>query len=172
MSIEDTDTFGNYLIHGIDEIIVPDAVPWWPSAPAWKVLGVIMVLLLMAQALRWTKHWWRNRYRREALRQLEQIQRKAGTQLQDVVEVLPYYIKVTALQAYPREDVASLSGSDWLSFLDASYSGPAFSAGTGKKLLSVSYLPREQWQMDDTESQKLIEMSRKWIARHRQTAHV
>ena len=172
MSIEDTDTFGNYLIHGIDEIIVPDAIPWWPSAPAWKVLGVIMVLLLIAQTIRWAKHWWRNRYRREVLRQLEQLQHQAGTRLQDVVAMLPYYIKVTALQAYPREDVASLSGPDWLSFLDANYSGPAFSADTGKKLLSVSYLPREQWQMDDTESQKLIEMSRQWIARHRQTAHV
>jgi len=75
MSIEDTDTFGNYLVHGIDEIVIPDAIPWWPSAPAWKVLGVMLILLLMAQAIRWAKHWWRNRYRREALRQLEQLQR-------------------------------------------------------------------------------------------------
>jgi len=172
MSIENTDTFGNYLIHGIDEIIVPDSVSWWPSAPGWQALGVIIILLLIVQATRWAKRWWRNRYRSEALRQLAPVHRQAGGQLQDVVAVLPYYIKVTALQAYPREDVASLSGDDWLAFLDANYSGPFFSKGAGKKLLSVSYLPREQWQLNDKESETLIKMSRQWIARHRQAAHV
>ena len=172
MSIENTDTFGNYLIHGIDEIIVPDAVSWWPSAPGWQVLGVIIILLAIAQATRWAKRWWRNRYRSEALRQLDQVQQQASGQLQDVVAVLPYYIKVTALQAYPRADVASLSGPDWLAFLDANYSGPSFSGDRGKKLLSVSYLPREQWQLNDTESNALIKMSRQWIAKHRETVHV
>jgi len=172
MSIENTDTFGNYLVHGIDEIFIPEAISWWPSAPGWRVLGVILILLLIAQSTRWLKQWWRNRYRREALRQLGRLQQQAGTQLQDVVAVLPYYIKLTALQAYPREDVASLSGRDWLAFLDANYSGPSFSKGAGEKLLSVSYLPREQWQLNDTESETLIEMSRQWIARHRQAAHV
>jgi hypothetical protein len=172
MSIENTDTFGNYLIHGIDEIIVPDAISWWPSAPGWQVLGVIIVFLLIARATRWVKQWWRNRYRREVLRQLERLQQQAGAQLQDVVAILPYFIKVTALQAYPRVDVASLSGADWLAFLDAHYSGPSFAGDTGKKLLSVSYLPRERWHLNDMESNTLIEMSRQWIAGHRQAAHV
>jgi len=172
MSIENTDTFGNYLVHGIDEIVVPEAIPWWPSAPGWQVLGVIFILLLIARTTRWVRHWWRNRYRRQALWQLQHLQQQTGTKLQDVVAVLPYYIKVTALQAYPREDVASLNGPDWLAFLDANYSGPSFSKGAGKKLLSVSYLPREQWQLNDKESETLIKMSRQWIARHRQAAHV
>jgi hypothetical protein len=81
-------------------------------------------------------------------------------------------MKVTALQAYPRQDVASLSGDDWLMFLDSHYSGPSFSGGLGKKLLSVAYLPTEQWQLDDHESSALIEMSRHWIARHTQATHV
>jgi len=168
MSIETTDTFGNYLIHGIDEIILPEAISWWPSAPGWKVLGIIVFAWLMLQVIRWAKYWWRNRYRREALRQLEQIQQRAGKQLQDVVAVLPHYIKVTALQAYPRQDVAGLSGNNWLAFLDAHYSGPSFSEGVGKKLLSVAYLPYEQWHLNDKESHALINMSRRWIAKHRE----
>jgi Ca-activated chloride channel family protein len=172
MSIENTDTFGNYLVHGIDEILIPEAISWWPSTPGWQVLGVIIVLLLIARATRWVKHRWRNRYRRQALRQLERLQQQAGGQLQDVVTVLPYYIKLTALQAYPRADVASLSGPDWLAFLDAHYSGPSFAGHMGKNLLSVSYLPREQWQLNDTDCHRLIEMSRRWIASHRQAAHV
>jgi len=172
MAIETSDTFGNYLIHGIDEIILPDAVSWWPSAPGWQVLGVVAVLSLIYLLYCRVKRWWRDRYRREALRQLAQVQQQAGERLQDVVARLPYLIKVTALQAYPREDVASLSGSDWLNFLDAHYSGPSFSDGTGKKLLAVAYLPHEQWQLNDEESNTLIRMSRRWIEKHREASGV
>ena len=168
-AIETTDTFGNYLIHGIDEIILPEAISWWPSAPGWNVLAVIVFAWLMLRAIRWAKRWWSNRYRRQALQQLEQLQQQPGKQLQDVVSVLPYYIKVTALQAYPRQDVASLSGNDWLAFLDAQYSGPSFSEGLGKKLLDVAYLPHEQWQLNEEESYTLINMSRRWIAQHKET---
>ena len=172
VNIEDTDSFGNYLIHGIDEIILPDAVSWWPTAPGWKALAIIIIILLLFKCVRWMKHWWRNRYRREALRQLMQVQHHAGKQLQEVVAVLPYYLKVTALQAYPRQDVASLSGDNWLVFLDQQYSGAAFSEGVGRKLLAVAYLPQEQWQLSEKDSEVLISMSRSWISKHREAADV
>lgn len=172
VNIEDTDSFGNYLIHGIDEIILPEAVSWWPTAPGWKVLAIIIVILLLFICVRWMKRWWRNRYRREALRQLVQVQHHAGKQLQEVVAVLPYYLKVTALQAYPRQDVASLSGDNWLAFLDKQYSGAAFSEGIGRKLLAVAYLPQDQWQLSEKDSEALISMSRLWITRHREAADV
>ena len=172
VNIEDTDSFGNYLIHGIDEIILPDAVSWWPTAPGWKALAVIIVILLLFIGVRWMKRWWRNRYRREALRQLMQVQHHAGKQLQEVVAVLPYYLKATALQAYPRQDVASLSGEHWLAFLDKQYSAAAFSEGIGRKLLAVAYLPQEQWQLSEKDSEALISMSRLWISKHREAADV
>ena len=171
-AIETTKSFGNYLIHGIDEIILPDTIAWWPTAPGWQVLGAISLVFILLQAARSARRWWRNRYRREALRQLSSVQQQAGSELYDVVATLPYYIKVTALQAYPRQDVASLSGNSWLMFLDAHYSGPLFATGLGEKLLSVAYLPREQWSLSDQQSDTLIRMSRKWIAEHKDTAHV
>lgn len=172
MNIENADTFGNYLMHGIDEIIVPDAVSWWPSAPGWQVLAVVFMILLMIGGMRLAKRWWRNRYRREALRQLDAIQQQAGANGQQLVAMLPHYIKVTALQAYPRHDVASLSGDAWLAFLDAHYSGPPFTKGVGKALLSVAYLPQEQWQLSDRESGQLIKMVRRWIAKHKEVDYV
>ena len=171
-AIETTDTFGNYLIHGIDEIILPDTISWWPTAPGWQVLGCIAAIYLVVKASRLVIRWWHNRYRREVLRQLSSLQRDAGSRLQDVVAVLPYYMRVTALQAYPRQDVASLSGDDWLAFLDTHYSGPSFSGSIGAKLLAVAYLPPEKWQLGEKESHALIEMSRQWIAKHREHAYV
>ena len=170
--IEKSGSFGNYLIHGIDEIILPESVSWWPTAPGWQVLGVLVGVALLFLASRLAARWWRNRYRRQALKQLELVQRQAGNQLQSVVAILPHYLKVTALQAYPRADVASLSGNNWLIFLDAHYAGPSFSEGVGEKLLAVAYLPPEQWQLSEQESNYLIKMSRLWIAKHRAPANV
>jgi hypothetical protein len=172
MSVENTDTFGNYLIHGIDEIILPDAISWWPSAPGWRVLAVIALAWLLVRAIRMFRTWWRNRYRREALRQLQQLQQQAGSELHKVVGQLPYYVKATALHAYSREVVASLSGEAWLAFLDAHCSGVSFSTDTGRKLLTVSYQPSDQWQLDDAESKALIAMVCDWIEKHREATHV
>jgi len=172
MSVENSETFGNYLLHGIDEITLPDVIAWWPSAPGWQVLGLIALAYLVLWVVRLARRWWRNRYRREALHRLTQLQQQPGSSRLDVVALLPHYLKVTALQAYPRADVASLSGESWLAFLDAHYCGPSFTEGTGCKLLAVSYLPREHWQLDDNESARLIHMARQWITRHREASDV
>ena len=31
-------SFGNYMLHGIDEISLPPAVSWWPQTLGWKLL--------------------------------------------------------------------------------------------------------------------------------------
>lgn len=170
MNIESTDTFGNYMIHGIDEIILPEAVSWWLSAPGWVVVGIIIGVVLIAQLFRMATRWWRNRYRREALRQLDRLQQLG--ELPEIISALPYYIKTTALQAYPRHDVASLSGDSWLVFLDAHYSGPSFREGVGQNLLRIAYQPKEQWHVSDDEAEQLIDMSRQWIANHQVVNHV
>ena len=172
MSIENTETFGNYLIHGIDEIILPEAVSMWPSAPGWKVLSIIILLWVLYRTVNWIKYTWRNRYRGEVLRQIDKIQKQSENDINSVISILPHYLKVTALQAYPRHDVASLSGNEWLIFLDLHYAGPSFSKSVGKKLLTISYLPQEQWQISKEESRTLIKMSRQWIKKHKEAIDV
>jgi hypothetical protein len=170
--VEKSESFGNYLIHGIDEIVLPEPIAWWPTAPGWQALGLMVLVLLIVVAVRGLRLWWRNRYRREALRQLSLLRRRPNNRLQDVVAALPYYLKATALHAYSRNEVASLSGPAWLMFLDAHYSGPSFATGVGQKLLSVAYRPRDKWQLDEQESLVLINMARQWIAEHQGATYV
>lgn len=166
MSIEYSDSFGNYLIHGIDEIVLADPVSWWPVTPGWQLLGLLVMLGLLLKLKNRLLSWWRNRYRRVALRQLTALQKQSDMQLEPVLQQLPFYLKATALHAYPREQVASLSGEDWLAFLDSHYSGPAFQNATGRLLTRVAYLPSEQWQFDTQQAQQLVRQSRLWIATH------
>jgi len=48
-AIENSATFGNYLIYGIDEIILPQVIAYYPSAPGWQVLGLLVGLLIVLQ---------------------------------------------------------------------------------------------------------------------------
>jgi len=164
MSIETGNTFGNYLVHGIDEIIVPGAISWWPSTPGWIMVGAIIGILLLVKLSQMARRWWRNRYRREALRQLGELQSRAEPL--EVVSKLPFYLKTTALHAYPRKEVASLSGNNWLAYLDAHYQGPSFQDDVGRALLRCGYQSKDRMQLDENQAARLIEMSRQWISTH------
>ena len=170
INVENTNTFGNYLIHGIDEIMLPEPISWWPLAAGWQALGLWVLVVILYMLIKWSQARWRNRYRRQALRELSEL--GSGNQLKDVVAALPFYLKATALQTYTRHEVAALSGDDWLRFLDDHYKGPEFSNGIGQKLLNVAYAPVAQWDLDETQSRQLIAMSRRWIETHAEPQHV
>ena len=111
--------------------------------------------------MKWVpRRWWRDRYRREALRQLSTLALDAQ------LAALPFLLKTTALQAYPREQVAALSGERWLEFLDAHCTEVSFCRGIGQSLLDIAYLPSEQWQLNAAQANELISLSRIWIERH------
>ena len=95
-------------LDNLREIILPPPVPWWPLALGWWVLLAVLCLAAVSVAFRAWRTWRANAYRRAALRELA-----AGESVAAMAEIL----KRTALVAYPRTDVASLSGPAWLAWL-------------------------------------------------------
>ena len=95
-------------LDNLRDIVELPPVPWWPPAPGWWVLLTMAVVATFVVAWR---VWAARRaaaYRRAALRELE-----SATSVATIAEIL----KRTALVAYPRTDVASLSGSAWSQWL-------------------------------------------------------
>ncbi len=144
----------------LHDILAPPAAPWWPPAPGWlwllAFLGIAALALLLALFIRFQ----RNRYRREALDALARLDLDAGTRrLTGVAEVL----KRTALTAYPRTEVAALTGAQWYAFLDR-VGGTGFSQGLGERLDACVHTGRAA----DAElyAQSLAEI-RRWIRAHR-----
>ena len=162
---EFTRTFGNYNLHGIEEVQLPDAISWMPQTLGWKVLFVFLLLGLCFFLFRKVKLWWRNRYRREALRQLAQLALTESPST--VVSRLPFLLKATALQRYPRADIASLSGERWLEFLSKHYLGPTFNDALGQQLITITYQHPEQCTLSDEEAAELVNRARQWIKTHR-----
>jgi hypothetical protein len=143
----------------LHDVIVPPPVPWWPPAPGWVVIGFLLTLVLVYWIIRAVRHWQSNSYRREALELLETAQ-SSGAELATL-------IKRVALSVYPRTRVASLTGVQWLTFLDQTGRTDAFTKGSGRWLAQLAYEPQLIASLPDTERRDLIAAVRDWIVRHR-----
>ena len=95
-------------LDNLRDIIEPPTVGWWPLAPGWWVVFFILTAVAIVLAVRGWQRWQANAYRRAALRELQ-----SATGVAAIAEVL----KRTALCVWPRNQVASLSGQAWCSWL-------------------------------------------------------
>jgi hypothetical protein len=132
----------------------PAPVPWTPQTIGWYVVFGIVALLLLWFTVREARRWMRNRYRREALREL------ASTS----PEQLSALLKRTALAAWPREQVASLSGEKWLGFLVESSTIHSFQETPGNRIETVAFATTS---LSAEEERRLRDLAAQWIRRHR-----
>ena len=165
IDIENTESFGNRLVHGIDEILLPGDISLLPTAPGWQLLGVLIGIYIIYRTIRFSRLWFKNRYRRAAFNAIAELDQHNSNPI-DVAGKLPFYLKATALQAYPRRQIAAMSGQQWLSFLDTQCEGVDFSGPIGVKLLSIAYKAKSDWHLTTEEAESLIRMSQTWIKHH------
>ena len=95
-------------LDNLRDLVAPPPVPWWPPAPGWWGLLALVTLSVSVFAWRRWRSWHANAYRRAALRELQ-----GAASAAEVAEIL----KRTVLAAYPRAEVAALSGSAWCRWL-------------------------------------------------------
>ncbi len=155
-------------LQNLHDIVVPSPVGWWPPAPGWYVVAIALPLLLSWIAWKALRYRLANRYRSLALvelRRLSSLARVAATREQ-ALQQLPGLLKRTALAAFPRTEVAALSGDDWLRFLDRTGQTDAFTRGAGRRLSIVAYDPQRGASFSAADLEGLLEVSRKWILNH------
>lgn len=131
----------------------PAPVEWWPPAPGWWVLGVLLLALLGLA-------WWYHRtsaVRRAALAELQRLERTVPDDTRLTIGVNRLLRRV-ALACFPRRQVAALCGEAWLRFLDAQAGGGGFCAGPGRVLATAPFAP-----VCNLERAALIALVRKWI---------
>ncbi len=146
----------------LHDLVPPPATPWWPPAPGWvwlaAMLGVLVAYLLLRGFLRWQA----NRYRREALAALVRLDTADDRAF---ARELASLLKRTALTAYPREQVAPLTGTAWFAFLDAA-AGTHFADGLGAQLEAAMHASSPaSW--DAQGRGQVLQETRRWIREHR-----
>jgi hypothetical protein len=160
--------FGNYALgEGFVELSFADAISWLPQTPGWWFVGTLILIWLARISWRGITQWYRDRYRREAGRRLASLERqKPGP---DWLLELNRLLKLTALAAYSRERVASLSGPEWVEFLNSECPEPLFLADSKKCLAENIY---GEHALTEENKSELVAASRQWIVGHRGKADV
>jgi hypothetical protein len=128
--------------------LAPDHAPapsgWWPLAPGWWVLLVLLIGILAI---------WVYRYRRKssvlsraALQELLLLENKASDDV-SLARELQNLLRRYALAKYGHVIVANLSGKEWLAFV-IEHGGKAFAGETGASFLRIAYGGQAQAERD------------------------
>lgn len=154
------DIFGNYVL-GKDfvEVTSPESISWLPQTAGWAWIGAGLMLLAGYHTWKYLRHWYRNRYRGEALALLKSVPSSGNTAV-DVNRLL----KITALAAFSREQVASLSGEQWVHFLNQQCPEPVFNAEQQTLLALAAY---SGTPVTETSGHALVEASLAWVQQHK-----
>lgn len=141
------------------DIHLPAAIGWWPPAPGWWLLatGIALILALL--------YWLYKKFTREtAVKAARQafVELKRNTRLDELhkIAALSVLFRRTAVSLFPRADTASLTGKDWLAFLQRPLQDTRFTDGVGRLLNDAPY----RREAPDAETlQALFELYEDWL---------
>ena len=152
----------------LHDIIVAPPVPWWPPASGWYWVLGLMVVMLLAALITGLIRWQHSRYRREALAELarQEVALQNADLRSPALLSLAELLKRTAVTAFPREDVATLTGLKWFEFLDDTARGSRFRDALGATLENALYDPRTADSLDPRKLHSVVEAIRHWIKFH------
>ena len=154
-------------ISGLESLITPEKVAAWPPAPAFFVLTGFLLLALLLFLLSRIRNGRKNRYRLLAMDQLHEIELRAGKQAgTGDMQALNRLLKETALTVYPREQVASLYGKEWMEFLDSHCSRTRFSEDRGTLLEAAANQKNKEVDIPADQWDQLIAEVDTWIRKH------
>ncbi len=153
-------------LSNLQDIVMPQAVSWWPLAPGWYVIGALLLVFAVWATLRSLRRYRRNAYRRQALQELQALGAAGdletrGQALADIAELL----RRVALTAYPRRRIVGLTGEAWLAFLNETGGGDAFSRGSGRLLVSGVYRTSGDYPVESL--REVLALARGWVNDHR-----
>ncbi|MEM1142895.1 MAG: DUF4381 domain-containing protein [Pseudomonadota bacterium] len=145
------------LMHGI---VVPSSPGLVPQTAGWWVVITGLLITLLLWATRIIRDYYRNRYRRRALAELEALEKGLGTSKLALGPELAGLTKRTALAAWPRHEVAATQGEDWAAFLIESADNDPLVSAAARGITRAAYDPA-------IDARALIEGVRQWIQIHR-----
>ncbi|MEN8225875.1 MAG: DUF4381 domain-containing protein [Bacteroidota bacterium] len=153
------------ILSTISPIFEPDAIRFSFNTPAWFVLGGMLILFALWLLARRIKHYRKNAYRRAALRELRLIENdyKHQKSVNLVINDVLILLKIVAIKAFGRKEVANKYGEEWLKYLESSGKKTAF---LQHKSFILDAIYRRDTEDDKVKLEALIALTEKWIKTH------
>ena len=124
--------------NSIGELMEPEPIGFSFGAPGWTILLMVFIAVLLMYGLWEFYQYKKNKYRRLAIEELSLIdlmQGESGFIVLSIVSLL----KRLALTAYGREEVASVYGKQFVSFLQTKVRGKSFSGDSEQIFIKHLY---------------------------------
>ena len=142
------------------DIHLPDPVSWWPPAPGWYGLFILVIILIV---LAW---YMIKRRRYPAIKKLAQLElqkiEQAFNQHQNTQQLcsdVSILLRRVAMSYDARDKQAGITGKEWLAHLNNLCGQTLFDDQLADYLLYAPYKPHSELP-----AEKLIMTSRQWIS--------
>ncbi|MDP0588990.1 MAG: DUF4381 domain-containing protein [Candidatus Endonucleobacter bathymodioli] len=142
---------------------LPDAIGYWPPAAGWWfVAGSLMAIILLVLMVI-VNHRRKNRYRRTGLKQAKRVFHNYTNHGNNrlFAHDCNRLLKKVALHIFPRQDIASLNGKEWLDFLYRSSGNEEFKSVTAEALGANRFKPDQEPDVT-----QLHPLTISWIKKH------
>ena len=132
---------GQNPLENLRDIHLPEAIEAWPPAPGWWILGFCLIALVVFTIWKIWQKYQQKHLLRVSLATIAKLQQEFANHQDQQVLIKQYsnLLRRIALARFPRQRVASLTGSNWLNFLDDSVDMKLFNSDAGKLLLNAPY---------------------------------
>jgi len=148
----------------LNPIIEPTPVPFSFDAIGWKILLVFIILLITYLLYKSFLNYKKNQYRRDAAFKISEIHNNSENSITEIVKQTMFQIKLTALETFGRNKVASLEGINWLQFLNDSGKNTNF-VGYKEEIINAVYQD-EFIENSNFNKDEFTKTSIKWIKNH------
>lgn len=156
----------------LEPLIAPPPIAWWPPAPGWWLLALLLPLLAWG-TWRLLRRLPRKRKERRAemaldpqriaaLAELAALSKPYGEPAGPWLQQLNALLKRLCRSHYPQSQSHTLNGRAWLAFLD----GRCPAAGLTRWMILVEGAYRPQCRLDDKAIDGLNQAIDTWIRKH------
>jgi hypothetical protein len=143
--------------------IHPAAQPgWWPPAPGWLLLALILLLVAIVLIKTFRARWAERRRRRAWLDELAALRDRHDpvAQPQDYLGGLNRLFRAVALRAFPKSGCGRLEGVAWVEFITERMAG----SESVDALAALARGPYEPAPEFDAEA--LEQLAGRWVVRY------
>lgn len=145
----------------LHDIHLPGPASFWPPALGWWLLLALLFFFLIWLLLTLRK---RNRMKKRkaiVIKKLRALEAKLQeSPSNEVLSELNTLLRQLAINTFPRENIASLTGADWLRFLDESGKTNGFTKGAGRILIEAPY---QADNLHNFNLDEFIPLIRRWV---------
>jgi len=145
----------------LQDIHLPENASFWPLALGWWLLLALLVVVTVWLIVKVLKRVKQRKYRAKIFAKFDVLDKKLKAKPSNaVIAEINTLLRQLAVTYYPRSKTASLTGGDWLHFLDQSGGTQGFSRGAGRILIEAPY--RFESEVENLNIKELIPLIKSW----------